>query len=132
VPEQIPDHLNFVGRGWHPLLLRLHEQLLAVSPGYSLRQVKEKYGTLRIYLNSGLMRGPYLSSGLFPDEQQAAQNAKEDAAARRLVAAAEEESGSICESCGNPGLAREGSWIKTLCDGCYGPGPRAGREGQRP
>jgi len=30
VPEQISDHLDFVGRGWHPLLRRLHGQLLAV------------------------------------------------------------------------------------------------------
>ncbi|MGI8334522.1 hypothetical protein ACRYCC_31610 [Actinomadura scrupuli] len=128
--EQIPGNLEFVGRGWHPLLMRLHEQLLAVSPGYSVQQVKEKYGTLRVYLNTGLMREPYLGSGLLPSPRQAAEHAREDAQARRLVAAAEEESAGICESCGDPGQARQGAWIKTLCDRCHGCRPGASREGR--
>ncbi|RAY11641.1 TraR/DksA family transcriptional regulator [Actinomadura craniellae] len=130
MPGQIPDHLDHVGRGWHPLLLRLHEELLAVSPGYAVNQVKEKYGTLRVYLVSGLLRGPYLTTGEWPDDRQAAEMGREDDAARRLVAAAEEESGRTCESCGAPGRARQGAWIKTLCDGCHGPCPRAAREGR--
>lgn len=130
MPEQIPDNVDAVGRGWHPLLMRLHERLLAVSPGYSVRQVKEKYGTLRIYLDTGLMRGSFLASGLLPDPRQAEELAKEDAAARRLVTAAEEESSTVCESCGAPGRARQGAWIKTLCDTCHGGGPCAGRAGR--
>ncbi|REE99866.1 hypothetical protein [Thermomonospora umbrina] len=121
MPEQIPENMGHVGRGWHPLLTRLHEDLLAVSPGYRVGQLKEKYGTLRIYLVSGLLRGPYLESGELPDERRTEEMAREDAAARRLVAAAEEESSRTCEACGAPGRARDGGWIKTLCDGCHGP-----------
>ncbi|MFG1961932.1 hypothetical protein [Nonomuraea sp. NPDC049028] len=36
--EQIPAHLDGIGQGWHPLLQRLHEELLAVSPGYSVQR----------------------------------------------------------------------------------------------
>jgi len=74
----------------------------------------------RVYLNTGfLARDPYLSGDL-PDPGQAEKIAREDAEARRLVAAAEKESSSVCESCSRPGRARDGSWIKTLCDDCHG------------
>ncbi|SEG68633.1 hypothetical protein SAMN04489712_1098 [Thermomonospora echinospora] len=127
MPGQIPDSLGEVGRGWHPLLLRLHEQLLAVNPGYRVNQVKEKYGTLRVYLVSGLLLEPYFGSGRLPDPQRSAEIERENAQARRLVAAAEEESARTCEACGNPGRTRDGHWLKTLCDDCHGPGPCAGR-----
>lgn len=97
-PNQIPHHLVSVGSGWRPLLLRLHEQLLAIHSGYGIAQLKEKYGMLRIYL-SGSPGGEL----------------------GRLVAGAEQESSRTCESCGNPGVTRDGlSWIKTLCDDCHG------------
>jgi hypothetical protein len=128
VPGQIPEHLDDVGPGWRPLLLCLHERLLAVSPEYSVNQVKEKFGRLRIYLFSGLLREPYISSGRLPDERESERMALEDAAARRLVHAAEDKSGEICEFCGAPGRARQRAWIKTLCDDCAGRTPGALRE----
>jgi NADH pyrophosphatase NudC (nudix superfamily) len=118
VPEQIPDHLDFVGPGWHPLLLRLHEQLLAVSPTYSVQQVKEKYGALRVQLYTGLLRHLNKGNTGWPDPDQSARDEAEDDAARALVNAAERESARICEACGNPGEPRQGAWIKTLCDDC--------------
>jgi hypothetical protein len=120
VPEQIPDHLDFVGRGWHPLLTRLHEQLLAVSPTYSVQQVKEKYGTLRIQLYTGMLRHLNLGNADWPDSDQSARYKAEDDAARALVHAAEQESARTCEACGNPGEPRDRAWIKTLCDDCAG------------
>ncbi|GLY86724.1 hypothetical protein [Actinoallomurus iriomotensis] len=120
VSEQIPDHLDFVGPGWHPLLLRLHEQLLAVSPTYSVQQVKEKYGTLRVQLYTGLLRHLNMGNTDWPDPDQSARYKAEDDAARELVHVAEQESAGICESCGNPGTPRERAWIKTLCDDCAG------------
>jgi hypothetical protein len=46
--RQLPDQLRAVGPGWHPLLLRLHEHLLALDPGYQLDDLKEKLGAVRI------------------------------------------------------------------------------------
>ncbi|MGW9031152.1 hypothetical protein ACWGQ5_45335 [Streptomyces sp. NPDC055722] len=42
------DQLYLVGPGWHPLLLRLHEQLLALDPGYQVDDLREKLGAARI------------------------------------------------------------------------------------
>jgi len=33
---------------------------------------------------------------------------------------AESESYKTCETCGEPGKARGGGWIKTICLSCYG------------
>lgn len=55
-------------------------------------QVKEKFGTLRFYVNE---------STSFIDG---------------AIAMAESMSASICEKCGNPGRLRSGSYVKTLCD----------------
>lgn len=118
VPKHIPDHLDFVGSGWHPLLLRLHGQLMDVSPTYSVQQVKEKYGVLRVHLDVGLMRHLSLGHTDWPDADQAARYKAEDDAAIALVRAAEQESARTCEACGKPGEPRDRAWIKTLCDDC--------------
>lgn len=120
MPDQIPDHLDNVGPGWHPLLRRLHEQLTAVSPGYSVQQVKEKYGTLRIYLYTGVLRHLSMGNADWPSAERSAQYEAQDRAAMALVHATERESAGICEACGSPGEARGGTWIRTLCDTCAG------------
>jgi hypothetical protein len=57
-------------------------------------QVKEKYGTLRVYFSGG------------------------DEYVEGLVSMAEAISGKICEVCGNKGQPNKGGWISTLCDSC--------------
>ncbi len=57
-------------------------------------QVKEKFGTLRIYTNHG--------TDEIYDE----------------INTAEELSATTCEGCGSRGKRRTGSWIRTLCDRC--------------
>ncbi|MEV5890252.1 hypothetical protein [Nonomuraea fuscirosea] len=111
--DQIPAFLGEVGRGWHPLLQRLHSDLLAVDPGYRVTQVKEKYGELRVSLLTGLMRS--LAS---PDGRELDRH--EEATLSQLVHAAEQESARTCEYCGAPGRSRDRPWIKTLCDTCAG------------
>ncbi len=41
-----------VGPGWHPLLLRLHERLLSLEPGYQIEDLKEKLGGVRIHVTA--------------------------------------------------------------------------------
>ncbi|MFE6554239.1 hypothetical protein ACFVHS_38470 [Streptomyces sp. NPDC057746] len=102
--RQLPDQLSAVGPGWHPLLLRLHEQLLDLDPDYQLDDLKEKLGTARIRITG--------SMGLAYTEMQTP------------VAAAEEQSATVCEFCGSPARRRrrgdttEG-WIKAVCDNCH-------------
>jgi len=59
-------------------------------------QIKEKFGTLRVYVD----------------------NRDEDAMTRALIGFAESMSAATCEECGAPGRARDGYWIKTRCDVC--------------
>ena len=89
------------GAGWTQILWDLCKGLDAlsqqrVSKGLSphrITQVKEKYGTLRIYLREGST----------PE-------------AEALIDAAEDLSEITCEDCGQPGrLCAHLRWMKTLC-----------------
>lgn len=57
-------------------------------------QVKEKFGGLRFYMT-------------YSDDYM-----------RGVIALAESLSFEICQTCGQPGQRRSGSWMATLCDHC--------------
>lgn len=57
-------------------------------------QVKEKFGSLRFYVDNG---------------------SKEVYAA---ISMAEMMSSRTCETCGSPGTRRSGGWVKVRCDSC--------------
>jgi hypothetical protein len=57
-----------------------------------VKQVKEKFGTLRFYLDSAEPR------------------------TSALVEFAEYHSSKVCEECGCPGVTRSTGWLRTLCD----------------
>ncbi|CAL9448977.1 hypothetical protein SUDANB58_02411 [Streptomyces sp. enrichment culture] len=99
---QVLDRLRAVGPGWHPLLLRLHEQIVTVDPGYRIDDLKEKLSAVRVRISGAAM----------PPE------------IRGLVLSAEVRSATICEFCGQPGRRRrrgdaEFGWIKAVCDSCH-------------
>lgn len=91
--SKLPDWRDAVGPGWASLLRRTHEELEAFDPSYSIAQVKEKFGELRVYCDHG---------GLDPG---------------RILGKAAVESRSICEWCGKPGktIKASGYWVKALC-----------------
>ena len=83
------------GDGWFDLLDYLCGALLTYTYGDEeiyVDQVKEKFGRLRFYLS------------------------KEDDVMHGMVSMAEYMSGQICETCGERGKTRGGSWFVTLCD----------------
>jgi len=86
------------GDGWFELIKDLSDKLnqLILIDECSCRasQVKEKYGTLRYYMDT------------------------ETDAMSELIRLAEKQSHTICEICGEAGKLREGRWISTLCDKC--------------
>jgi hypothetical protein len=87
------------GDGWFDLIKRLSERLKEISErtggDIQAEQVKEKYGTLRFYINGG-------------DEE-----------AYKAIDKAERESEHTCEQCGKPGATREiHGWYRTLCNEC--------------
>lgn len=91
--EQVkkPDYLGYRGA---PTLAELEaklEQQLAELPSFA--QIKEKFGTLRVYTNN-------------------ANDTAED-----YVRFAEALSARTCEVCGNTGRAHSsGGWLRTLCN----------------
>lgn len=106
--EKYPKILNNargypgVGKGWLPLIDALcrwlqfntdkNSHIEAYAHQVEAVQIKEKFGTLRFYVNGA------------SDVQHAA------------ISFAESMSGHICEECGAPGKTRGKEWIRTLCD----------------
>lgn len=83
-----------VGPGWEDLVDPIVEA--ADKKDISIKQVKEKFGALRIYIG------------------------EKDDDLRQMIAEAEAESLQTCEECGEDGERRSlGGWMKTLCDRCY-------------
>lgn len=93
------------GDGWFKLIWDLSEKLEKLIIEYKKQypddeyypaasQVKEKYGTLRFYMN-------------FETDEM-----------RKLIDQAEKLSAKTCEVCGKRGKARGYSWIQTLCKKC--------------
>lgn len=86
------------GDGWYSILdfasflISRHRNL---SPDFKWFQIKEKWGTLRLY-HDGLG----------------------DEYTRGVIAMAEAMSSAVCEQCGDAGKRRGGGWIRTLCDRC--------------
>ena len=83
------------GDGWYDIL----DNLCGAITQYThdpdevyVDQIKEKFGRLRFYLS------------------------REDDVMHGMITLAEYMSGHICETCGERGKTRGGSWMVTLCD----------------
>lgn len=87
-----------VGVGWYDLLSDYLDKLSKIDPDVKIMDIKEKFGTLRIFAMS---ENPDASDEVFELE--------------RII---EDRSGEICEECGDSGHSRDGGWIRTLCDEC--------------
>lgn len=61
-----------VGDGWMPIVDKLHEDIKALDPNYSISQIKEKFGTLRFYCSYS---EPELPLGITREEVYAVESA---------------------------------------------------------
>jgi hypothetical protein len=84
------------GDGWQHIVDAVCESL--DGRGVEFRQIKEKFGSLRIYWSAPSDSAEYVAG---------------------VIALAEAVSERTCESCGGPGERRGNGWIVTLCDECY-------------
>lgn len=89
-----------IGNGWEPIARLLATRLQAIG-GVSVAQIKEKFGTLRVYLD--------FAEGLSKEHA---------AAALEAVDVAEQASRAVCDTCGAPGKLITGGWLRTLCEAC--------------
>jgi hypothetical protein len=85
--------------GWENLLYRLFEgieKILEQDSDFRIMQIKEKFGSLRVYTN--------FSNDLIDT----------------LINKAELESEKICEDCGKKGkLVKLNGWLRTQCQKCF-------------
>ena len=80
------------GRGWFLLLDELCSKIK--DKNAVARQVKEKFGTLRFYVDG-------------------------DESVHDIVSEYEHKSGETCEDCGEPAKVQsEGGWLKCVCNDC--------------
>lgn len=87
-----------IGRGWHPIVIKLCDQLVEAGWDRQLHQVKEKFGGLRFYIG------------------------KSNEKIQALIEEAENKCDKTCEECGAEGkLMNTGGWDKTLCSLCAKP-----------
>ncbi|MCJ1457270.1 hypothetical protein MMC28_007637 [Mycoblastus sanguinarius] len=92
-----------VGKGWYPIVRKVSSKLQAIVDrdgleprSVSFRQIKEKFGELRIYLDG------------------------ETEEMETIVADAEEEAAKTCEDCGGEGYWQmHGWWEYTRCEECH-------------
>jgi len=84
------------GDGWLTFVTELITKLIELGWDKQVCQVKEKFSTLRFYINSG------------------------SAEVHALIHEYENKSGYICETCGKPGktIKTKTGWLKTLCETC--------------
>ena len=81
-----------VGPGWLGIIKRLIEDLIELGWDKEICQVKEKFGGLRFYINTG-------SEEIW-----------------NRIRLAESASYITCEKCGELGQLRGNGWISTLCE----------------
>jgi hypothetical protein len=88
-----------VGEGWRPIVEKLVDDIMAISPQIEITQIKEKFGTLCFYIGGVEHK---LADKIY-----------------KLIELAELESGVTCERCGTKDkVTTKGSWILTLCASC--------------
>lgn len=81
--------------GWHDLICKMHNEIIDVDPDYSIYQIKEKFGVLRVYFKA---TGPVQEKKIWS-----------------IVQRYERASSLTCELTGKPGrLMRKSGQFKTL------------------
>jgi hypothetical protein len=93
-----PKCAAYCGQGWVGIITKLTEDLIAMGWDRELLQIKEKFGSMRYYIDAGT---PEMYS---------------------RIRQAEEQTAKTCENCGNPGKIglHGGHWYKCLCQDCGG------------
>jgi len=85
------------GDGWYNIIDKLCEKL-SKYPQVEAAQIKEKFGSLRFYIDAPGIEKEHVKE------------------IYKIIEEAEIMSLGTCEVCGSPGRLRRRSWLKTLCD----------------
>lgn len=110
-------HMIECDDGWFELIYNTFSNILKIPYiehfGIKVYQIKEKFGTLRIYydFNNG-----FVNEEDYPEIQK---DVIQDAVSK-LIHDAEDKSAITCEICGRKGeLRNDSNWIQTKCNACW-------------
>ncbi len=126
---QGPNAGHYIEPGWLGLVTRLCEAVdEALTPAmckdFHWSQIKEKFGTLRVYWQDGPVSIDFFGEDGHAriEAETKADTGIDQATSGRLQALvheAEVQSAKTCLFCGAAGTLRRGrGWIVTACDGC--------------
>lgn len=105
--------------GWRPLVEAFYA-LAEKHPCMQLAQIKEKYGTLRLYWSHDA--GKCIHEGYTDGVRGPAPNKCWDRLSG-TIDGLEYASSRMCELCGQYGMIRtENRWVTTRCDSCFAEG----------
>jgi len=98
------------GDGWYKIVCDMCRKLAKLSPHIYISQIKEKFGTLRVYIGSD-----------YPITVRSELINKQHMRADAIIDAAERASSRTCETCGAPAklIETDGKWLLTLCADCF-------------
>ena len=99
--SRFPTSLD-IGPGWIPIIAELNNQISYIDSSYKVVQIKEKFGTLRYYIDFSLDKKNTIPFDII----------------HILISHAEVKSSSTCEQCGETAKLIVRPWYKTLCDTC--------------
>jgi hypothetical protein len=94
-PINLPNAIS-VGEGWKTIVCDLIDRLDQIGVPYKILQVKEKFGTLRFYVDKEGEAGGFSEA----------------------IEKAMKASAITCEDCGARGKLRGDAWVRTLCVPC--------------
>lgn len=126
------------GAGWHPLIADICRYISNKQKGFlplkapkskyqthdcstlplfnlKFEQIKEKFGTLRVYFSITQVEHDW---NIFDKDKYEREFDRTHSDINGYINAMETISSRVCEGCGNPGKSRDGGWIKVLCDNC--------------
>lgn len=106
-----------VGKGWLPIIIELDEKLAALDPDYMITQIKEKFGSLRYYVDYTFDSGRYWDPIAKKQVVRDAVAYARFEAFNRAIEEAYAKSDVTCEVCGEPGELMKEKWLlKTRCE----------------
>ena len=116
-----------VGPGWHPILDDATSRMAALGWPRAISQVKEKFGSLRLYIDHTAyhrlkLKAPNKHGHEWVWRRGRSTPAENAGAVNEIADEAMRKSASICEACGAPGrlygTTPNGGWYLTRCAEC--------------
>lgn len=98
---------------------RVHRSIRYHTPKFEFMQIKEKYGTLRVYLGSPVFDDEFTKNmERYPKTMREVMD-RWQREVDGAIQLAEDLSSITCEDCGKPGeLCQRGIWVSTMCPEC--------------